>query len=434
MGAVYTVCCGLDVHAYQIEACLRTVGEDGHARYERRPFEAHQQALFELADWLSSSQCQAAAMESTGVYWKSVYALLNGVLPRVVVAHAGKVKRRGPKTDKKDARWLSNLLAQDEVPPSFVPPADIQSIRELMRARYSMLKSRTQLKNRVHKLLHVGHIKLSGAVSDIFVGSGRAMLDALVGGERDVEVLLSKARKAMQKRKGEELKKALKGELTADLRWLIGSLLEQLDVITRQLRELEQRLDALISDEIRSAREQLKTLPGVDAIAALQIISEVGLDMQQFGSASRLASWSAMCPGTHQSAGKSRKGQRQKGNKYLRAILAECAWSTRKTDTFLGRKFRQLEARIGGAKAAVAIGHKLLRLVYFLLSDGTLYDDSHYDSLKDRDQARELRRIVKHMRKMGWQVETRDDGVEVRILPIETTLGASSLASTPPSS
>jgi transposase len=355
-----------------------------------------------FTEWLVEQHCPVVAMESTGVYWQPVYHVLSGAL-EVVVGNAHEMRRRpGRKTDKADACWIAELLAHGLIRPSFLPPPPIQALRDLTRTRVALVQSRSQAKNRVHKILEDTNIKLASVVADLFGVSGRRMLAALIAGERDPHVLATFARGRLR-RKLAALELALQGQFTAHHGRLIALALEVIDLMNRQIAELDQQIGELITP-LYPQIEQLISLPGVEATAARMILAEIGIDMSRFGSAARLASWAGVCPGNDESAGKRRRGHTRNGNRYLRRVLVQCAWAARKTSTFLGRTFRRLEARLGGKKAAMAVAHKILVIVYHLLAEGTLYDEERYNRLSPQQEERQRRRAVQALQALGYRV------------------------------
>ena len=337
MQVIHPVCCGIDVHAAQLTACLRQVSEDGQVTTEVVEYGTTYGALVALRSWLQAHQCPIVALESTGVYWKPVYHVLSEAV-EVYLANSRDVRQRpGKKTDKRDATWIAELLAHGLLTPSFVPPPKIRAVRDLTRTRVSLVQMCTQAKNRVYKIREDTNIKLASVVSDLFGKSARRMLEALVAGERDPAKLSAMAL-GTWRGKIPQLEVALEGQFTEHHAKLIKGALELVDVLGRQIAEMDQQLQELLS-EMTPQLEQLDGIPGVSEITARDIIAEIGLDMQRFGSASRLASWAGLSPGNNDSAGKRRKGRTRKGNRYLRRVLVQCAWATRKTSTFWGGRF-----------------------------------------------------------------------------------------------
>jgi transposase len=402
MQVIHPICCGIDVHQAQLTVCLRRVTEDGQVTQEVREFATTYPALLALLDWLSVQQCPVVAMESTGVYWRPVYHVLAGTV-EVLVGNAHEMRRRpGRKTDKADARWIAELLAHGLIRPSFIPPPVIQALRDLTRTRVALVQTRNQAKNRVTKVLEDTNIKLASVVADLFGTSGRRMLAALIAGEREPKALAALARGRLR-RKLPQLEVALTGQFTPHHARLIQGALELIDLLDRQIMDLNQQIGDLVAP-LAPQMEQLTSIPGVETTSARVILAEIGTDMSRFGSDSRLASWAGMCPGNDESAGKRRRGRTRKGNRYLRRVLVQCAWAARKTPTYLGQTFRRLEARLGGKKAAMAVAHKILVIVYHLLAEGTFYDEERYNRLQPRQEAQQRKRAVKALERLGYQV------------------------------
>ena len=402
MQVVHPVCCGLDVHQASLTACLRRMRDDGQITTEVRGFGTTYAELLALSDWLSASHCPVVAMESTGVYWRPVYHVLVGTV-EVLVGNAREMRPRpGKKTDPADATWIAELLAHGLIRPSFIPPPAINALRDLTRTRVALVQTRTQAKNRVHKVLEDTNIKLSSVVTELFGKSGRQMLAALIAGQRAPHTLAALALGRLRQ-KLPQLELALAGQFTAHHARLIQGALELIDLLDRQSAELDQQIGELVQP-LWPQITQLDSIPGVDETAARDIFAEIGTDMSRFGDAARLASWASVCPGNNESAGKRRHGRTRKGNRYLRRVLVQCAWAARKTPTFLGRTFRRLETRLGGKKAAMAVAHKILVLVYHLLAEGTVYDEQRYAHVQSRQEEQWRRRAVKALERLGYQV------------------------------
>jgi transposase len=381
---------------------MRTVMADGMIKLESRTFDTTMRGLTSLLEWLVENGCMIAAMESTGVYWKPVYHVLSPVVT-VWVANAAEVKqRRGKKTDKADAKWLAELLAHDLIQPSFVPPPMISALRDMVRTRTALVNSRTQAKSRVLAVLEDTNIKLSSIASDPFGRSGRAMMDALVAGYHDPKALAQMA-KGVLRRKIPQLEAALEGSFTEHHAALIRLSLAAVDLFNDQIAELDGRIDAMV-DPMRKEVDLTKSIPGIQETAARAIIAEIGTDMTRFVNQNRISSWAGVCPGNNESAGKRKSGKIRRGNRHLKRILIECAWATRKTNSFLGRTFRRLEARIGGKKAAVAVGHKILVIIFHLLSEGTVYNDGKYDHPSPKKELRQQKRAIETLHTLGFEV------------------------------
>jgi transposase len=399
---MYPVCCGIDVHAAQLTACLRRVSEDGQSTTEVVEYATTYRELLAFGTWFQKQPCPVVALESTGVDWKPVYHVLSDTV-EVHLANSRDVRQRpGKKTDKNDATWLAELLAHGLITPSFVPPPKLRALRDLTRTRVSLVQTRTQAKNRVYTILEDTNIKLARVVSDVFGKSARRMLEALIGGERAPKKLSVMALGSLRGKRA-QLEVALEGQCTEHHAKLIQGALALVDVLGRQIAEIDQQIDELLS-EMAPQLKQLVSIPGINAMTARAIIAAIGVDMGRFGSASRLASWAGVSPGNDESAGKRRKGRTRKGNRSLRRVLVQCAWATRKTASFLGRTFRRLEGRLGSKKAAMAVAHKIVVISYHLLAEGTLYEEERYDRLLPRQEERERTRAIKALERLGYEV------------------------------
>jgi transposase len=286
--------------------------------------------------------------------------------------------------------------------PSFIPPPAIQALRDLTRTRVALVRTRSQAKNRIHKILEDTNIKLSSVVSDLFGVSGRRMLDALIQGERTPQKLATLALGTLR-RKVPELELALTGQFTEHHGWLIQGALELIDLLERQIAELDAHIGELVAP-LEPQIAQLDTIPGLNVTAARAVLAEIGTEMSHFGSAARLAAWAGVSPGNNESAGKRRRGKSRKGNRYLRRLLNQCAWAARKTPTYLGRTFRRLEVRLGKKKAAVAVAHKIVVIIYHLLAEGTCYEEARYDPLRPKQEARERQRAIQALERLGYVV------------------------------
>jgi transposase len=403
METIHPICCGLDVHQASVTACLRRVTKENIVSIEHREFSTTVRGLMQLAEWLEANGCPIAAMESTGVYWKPAYHILSATM-EIWVANARDVKqRRGKKTDPADAKWIAELLAHGLIDPSFIPPPEISALRDMIRMRTTLVQLRTQLKNRILAVLEDTNVKLASVVSDPFGVSGRRIIDELSKGNRDPKAL-SQLAKGVLRRKIPQLEVALEGNFTDHHALLIGINLDLVDHANAKIAKVDERIEEQIKpmqDEV----DRIESIPGVGHTASRIIISEIGTDMTRFGSAARLAAWAAICPGNNESAGKRRSGKTRKGNRYLKRVLVECAWATKNTDTFLGRTFRRLQSRIGGKKAAVAVGHKILVIVYHLLLEGTIYDEEKYNRPNQKQESRRVKYALSVLREHGYQVK-----------------------------
>jgi len=358
--------CGRDVHQASVTACLLLVLRDGRVQKQIQTFGTTTRELLRLREWLLSEGCTHVAMESTGVYWKPVYALLEGAL-EIVVANAQQVRKvPGRKTDVKDAEWLADLLCHGLLRPSFVPPPPIRELRELTRYRRKLVETQAAERNRLLKLLETANIKLASVATDVFGVSGRQMLRALVEGQATPREMAQLA-KGRMRQKLEELEPALEGKLEEHHRFLLQLQLQRVEAAEKDLAILEQR----IQEKLQPYAAQfalLQEIPGVEATLAAVIIAELGVDMTVFQSAAQLASWAGVCPGNNESAGKRKSSRIPKGNVYLKTALVEAAnAAARAKGTYLRDKFYRLKARRGYKRAVMAVAHKILTAIYHML-------------------------------------------------------------------
>jgi transposase len=369
-------CAGLDVHKKTVVACLRRVDAAGRVDRTVRTFGTMTAELLALADWLVEQGVRAVAMESTGVYWKPVYHLLEGRVAVMLVNPQHLKQVPGRKTDVKDAEWIAELLQHGLLRPSFVPPRPIRELRDLTRQRTQLVGDRARAANRVQQVLEDAGIKLASVAADVLGVSGRAMLRALVAGCDDPARMADLARGRMRG-KVPALERALHGRVGEHHRFLLGMLLDQVEA----LEGLIARLDARIAEAmapLTAEAERLRTIPGVDRRAAEVILAEVGPDMGRFATAAHLCSWAGMSPGNDVSAGKRRGGRTTRGSVWLRSVLVQAAWAASRTKgTYLGARYRSWARRLGRKKALMALGHKILVLVYELLKHQADYVEPH---------------------------------------------------------
>ena len=374
MDLIHSCCAGLDVHKKTVVACIRTLGPGEVVRSEVRTFRTMTADLIELADWLDAEGVGHVAMESTGVYWKPVFHLLEGRF-EVLLANAHRMKNvPGRKTDVKDAEWIAQLLQYGLLEASFIPPPPIRDLRDLTRNRAQLVRGRAAVANRIQKVLEDANIKLSSVATDVLGASGRAMLGALIDGREDPAELAGLARGSLR-RKATELTRALQGFVSDHHRFLLRTLLRQIEHLEGQIAEYTARIEE-VTLPLAEAAGRLETIPGLGPRAAEVIVAEIGADMATFPTAGHLASWAGMCPGNNESAGKRRTGKTTKGSQWLRTVLVQVAWSASHTkETILSATYRRWAKRLGKKKALVALGHKLLVLIHKLLKDRTVYQE-----------------------------------------------------------
>jgi transposase len=349
-------------------------------------------------------------MESTGVYWKPVFNILEGRLA-VMLVNAQHIKQvPGRKTDVKDCAWIAQLLQHGLLRASFVPPPPLRELRDLTRQRAQLVAEKATAANRIQKVLEDANIKLASVATDVLGVSGRDMLAALIEGEDDVAKLADKARRRLRN-KIPELQTALQGRVTAHHRFQLRILLDHVTHLEGLIARLGLRIEEVIAP-FAEAAERLTTIPGVEQRTAETVIAEIGTDMNQFPTADHLASWAGMCPGNNESAGKRKSGRTTKGSRWLRQVLTQAAWAASHTkDTYLSAQFRRLAARRGKKRALVALGHTLLVIVYHLLKHGVTYRELGGDFLERLEPERLTRQLVQRLEKLGHKVtlEPKED-------------------------
>lgn len=390
---------GLDVHQAQITACALIEESDGTTRIEQQQFGAFKKDRRALAEWAAALCPDEVVMESTGIYWKSPYAALEAVGIRAKVVNARHVKNvPGRKTDIGDAQWLATLSRAGLLRASFIPTAMMRELRLIARQRQKLVGQLASEKNRLHKLLTDGGIRLGVVVSDVHGQSARAMVKALIANKTPSEVLSFASRRLKASR--EELSDALQGELTDSHRFVLDEVMQHIEEIEQRIARFDQRLLAGLESE-RNTLALLQTLPGVDLIGAAMLLVEIGADMDAFGSADRLASWVGICPGNNESAGKRKSGRVRKGNLYVRRLLCEFAHAASRTTSVFKSKFQSLVVRRGYKRSIIAIGHKILRTIFFMLKRREHYRDSatDYEALSVQ---RNAPRWIKSLTRFGF--------------------------------
>jgi len=372
MDLLLDCCAGLDVHKKTVMACVRRTGPDGVVTSQVRTFGTMTAELLALSDWLEAQGVRHVAMESTGVYWKPIFNMLEGCF-EIILVNAQRLKKvPGRKTDVKDAEWIAQLLQYGLLSPSFIPPPEIREMRDLTRQRTQLIRDRAAVVNRIQKVLEDANIKLASVASDVLGVSGRAMIRAIIDGQDDPEELAELAKRRLRG-KLPELKQALHGRITEHHRFLLRALLDQIEALEGLIARFDAQIDqAMVPFAV--AAERLQGIPGVGEQAAEVIVAEVGTDMAKFPSAGHLASWAGMCPGNDQSAGKQRNGKTTKGSQWLRTTLVQVAWAASHTkETIFSACYHRWAKRLGRKKALVALAHKILVVVYHLLKDRTEY-------------------------------------------------------------
>ena len=404
MEQVHDRVAGLDVHRDSVTACCRHIGPRGGIVREKERFATTTAGLEVLATWLGERDVDLVAMEATGVYWKPPFYALEDRF-EVWLCNARHVKKvPGRKTDLSDAEWLADVAAHGMVRPSFVPPAPIRELRELTRYRKTQIDARVAEIQRLEKLLQDAGIKLTSVASKVLTQSGRAMIEAMIGGERDAAMLAALA-KGKLRPKIPALTDALTGHFGAHHAVAASRILAHLDFLTETVDALTEEINRRTSD-YQVVYDLLLPVPGFQRLTIDVIVAETGADMSRFPSAGDLASWTGVCPGNHESAGKRRHVGTPPGNRWLRRALIEAARAAARTKgSYFGAQYRQIARRRGPNKAAVAVAHSLTELIWHLLSTGEIYHDLGDDYLeRRRDPERQARRMVNQLEELGYTV------------------------------
>jgi transposase len=399
MEVVHTHCCGMDVHKKSVVACAIT--PEGKVI---RTFETMTRNLLELVDFIKSQGCTHVAMESTGSYWKPLYNLLEDEGVEVMVVNAKHIKTvPGRKTDVKDAEWIAKLLRHGLLTGSFIPNRDQRELRELVRYRRSIIEERTRETNRLQKILEGCNIKLASVASNVMGVSGRSMLEAIIAGETDPTVLADLARNRLKK-KTAELAEALNGTVRKHQLMMLQKQLEHIDYVNQLIEELDAEIEARMAP-FQEELELIDTIPGVGIATAQQILAETGIDMSRFPSAGHLCSWAGLTPGHDESAGKKRSTKTRKGNCKLRSALTEAAKAaSRKKGTYLYSQYHRIASRRGKNKAAVAVAHTILKMIYHMLISKQPYRELGADYFDNRQREYLVRHSIKRLQSLGFEV------------------------------
>ena len=403
----HTICCGIDVHKKSVTACLMWGPADQEPQCEIRRFGTMTAQLKALAEWLKQAHCEIAAMESTGAYWKPVWNVLEADIP-LILANAKHVRAiPGEKSDNKDGKRMASYLRHGLVRASFVPARDIRELRDLTRYRKKLLANGAAERNRIQKLLEDANIKLGSVLSDVFGVSGQRMLHALVDKpSATIEEVTALAHWRLQP-KIEELKNALEGRITAHHRFMIELSLGHMQYIEQQILRLDEEIHRHLAPYQKQV-ELLQTIPGIGEQASASILAEIGPDMSPFDDEGKLASWSGICPGSNESAGKKFSTKTRKGNVHLVSTVVECAWaSTRTKGSHFSARYHRVRARRGAQRAIVAVGHSLVRTVFVVLKTGKPYQEPVRPLLSERQRTRKAQRLTQELRNLGFDVSLK---------------------------
>ena len=399
MKVLYERCAGCDVHKKTVT--VHVVVPEGD---ETRTYGTTTTELLEVVEWLLACRVTHVAMESTGVYWKPLYNLLEATGLTVFVVNAAHMKAvPGRKTDVQDAVWICDLMRHGLLKPSFIPPRPQRELRELVRYRISLIRERADEANRIQKVLEGGNIKLGSVVSEILGKSGRAILTAIAAGTSAPEELAALADSRLRATP-EELVEALRGRLNDHQRMLLRMQLDHVRYLDQQIAALDAEVAKRLAP-FEAQLRQLDTIPGVNERTAENMVAVIGTDMTRFPNADHLVSWAGMCPGSNQSAGKQRTSRTRKGNPILRGTLTQAGQAAgRSKNTYLGATYRRIAARRGSKRAAIAVGRSILEIAYFVLRDGVAYEELGVNYYDERKKDAVIRNAVKRLEKLGYRV------------------------------
>ena len=399
MKALHERCCGLDVHKKEVVACILTP----HDKQVRR-FSTMTEGLLSLVDWILEQRCTHVAMESTGVFWKPVFNLLEAHDLQVLVVNAQHMRNvPGRKTDVKDAEWIADLLRHGLLRASYIPRREQRELRELVRYRRSLVEERAREVNRIQKVLEGANIKLSSVASDTLGKSGRAMLEAMIRGEQHPAALAELALGRL-KAKQADLQKATRGLMGPHQRQLLATMLRHVDYLVEEVHRLDEEIGARMRP-FEEDLERLDTIPGVARRTAEQMLAEIGTDMNQFPSAAHLCAWAGLAPGHHESAGKRKTGKTRKGNQKLRAALVEAARAASRTKgTYLQSLYQRIARRRGKKRAAVAVAHAMLEAAYYMLKRQEAYRELGATYYDERRKSQVVQQTVRRLEALGYDV------------------------------
>lgn len=397
--------CGIDIHKMVLVATIRGIG----INEETRTFSGFTESIEEMGGWLKENQITHVAMESTGVYWKPVYNIIESDF-EILLVNARHIKNvPGHKTDKKDSKWITKLLLSGLLKGSFIPPKPIRELRDLTRYKRKVIEQISSEKNRIHKLLEDANIKLSSVVSNLSGATATKIIGAMIEGEENISELL-KFRHGKMQSSVEDLASSLKGNLTDHHRFMLQTVKESIKDKERIIVKLDGQIDKQLKEnELVLDAGLLTTIPGVGKDGASYILAEIGNNMEQFPNEQHLASWAGMSPGSNESAGKKKSTRITHGDKYLKVLLVQCAWAaTRTKGTYLRSKYDSLVGRRGKKRALIAIGHKILIATYFILKDKVAYKELGGEYLQELKKGKQIKRHIQLLKELGVDIEIKE--------------------------
>lgn len=403
MESIFLCCAGLDVHKQSVEACVRRIEPNGQIHQQTHHWATMTADILMMADWMAAQGVTHVAMESTGVFWKPIFNILE---PRfkVLLVNARHLKQvPGRKSDIRDCQWIAQLLQYGLLKGSFIPPRFQRDLRDLTRHRTQLVEEKTRTSNRIEKVLEDANIKLGSVASEVLGASGRAMIEALIEGKKDPAQIADLARRQLRG-KIPQLEKALQGRLTEHHRFLLQLLWKQLHQQELLIAELEAKIEEL-TQPFAAQIERLDAIPGVDRRVAEVMLAELGPDMTPFPTHRHVALWAGMCPGNEESAGKRRKRRITPGNRWLKRTLVQAGWAASHTkNSYLASQYRRLLGRRGKKRALVAVAHSILVIAYQLLKNGTSYRDLGSDFFDRLEPERLKRFYLKRLQQLGHKV------------------------------
>jgi len=407
MEVVHARCCGLDVHKKSISACV-VVRESGNVSKLEQRFGTYTGQLEELASWLEEQNVTHVVMEATGVYWRPVWNVLEGRFELMLVNPQHVKALSGKKYDRGDAAHLAELHQHGLLRGSYIPSVEIRQLRDLTRNRARTVQETVRIQNRIHKILEECNIKLGSVASDSLGVSGRAMLGAIIGGEQDPVKLADLARGKL-KNKRDQLVLALTGRISDHHRRMLDKLLRSLEVREREIAEDERDIRRQVEPFAKTVQAWMQ-LPGIDEVTAWSLVAEMGPDMDPFPGAGEAASWSCVCPGNHESAGKQSNGRTRQGNPWLRSTICQAAWGAAHTrKSYFHAQFNRICPRRGPQRALLAVAHSMIVAGFYLIKYNLEYKDLGADFFDHRNREHSARRAIKRLNQLGYTVTVEQD-------------------------